>query len=278
MTYAPLVTERPAPGSDLRRFALFLDFDGTLVEIAGRPDGVVVDPSLPGVLARLREQLGGALAIVTGRAISDVDGFLTGLGLDICGLHGLERRVGNRISVPDGLVDLGADIAELEDRLAAYPGVLVENKKVGVAVHWRLAPAAEAEVRAIVDDLATRLGPGYRLQGGKAVLEIVPAAAGKGAGIEALMAAAPYQGRIPIFIGDDRTDEDGFRAISALGGISVKIGEGDTLAEHRLDSTDSLQAWLADWLVGTAGVGGLPRVMRHAGNGARPSAASGTNG
>lgn len=228
-------------------WALFLDFDGTLVDLAERPDAIVVAPGLTETLASLSAKLDGALAIVSGRAISDIDRYLAKAGLDVCGLHGLERRVGGSLARPDGLRDLGPDIAALRHRFADRPGIVVEDKGVGVTIHWRMAPEAEAEAAAAMAELAGRLGEGYRIQDGKAVREIVPAQAGKGAGIAAMMAAAPYRGRRPIFVGDDRTDEDGFSAVSAMDGETVKVGEGPTAARRRAATPAEIRAWLTNW-------------------------------
>lgn len=236
-----------APPPDAAGWALFLDFDGTLVDIAERPEAVVVEPGLRQALTGLQERLGGALAIVSGRTITDLDGLLPELGLDICGLHGLELRVGRHVSRPAGLAELGPEIEVLRARLAGYPGVVVESKGVGVAVHWRMAPEAAFEAASAAAELSGRLGPGYRLQDGKAVREIVPAHAGKGAGIRALMAEPPYLGRRPAFVGDDRTDEDGFAAVNALGGLSVKVGPGPTAARHRIANPAAFRAWLRLW-------------------------------
>jgi trehalose 6-phosphate phosphatase len=208
--------------------AAFFDFDGTLVDIADRPEAVVVDPAIPDLLTRLRAACGGALAIVTGRPVAAVDGFLPDLDLDSCGLHGLERRVGGRV-------------------LDAPPLPSVSRE----ADHWRMAPEAEGEARALVDDLLRRLGPEYRLQQGKAVCEVVPARAGKGEAIRALMAEPPYRGRVPVFFGDDVTDEHGFGMVNALGGVGVKIGPGDTAAAWRIESPSALRALLNRWLSGS---------------------------
>ena len=227
--------------------ALFLDFDGTLVDIAERPEAVIVEPDLPQVLARLHARLGGAVAIVTGRRVADIDVFLPGSPLDICGLHGLERRIGGRVMGQVELPDLDDEIGQLRTRLAGHAGVVVEDKRIGVAVHWRLAPDAEVDARAAVAALARRLGPAYRLQDGKAVMEIVPAGAGKGKAVRELMIRAPYASRRPVFVGDDRTDEGGFETANELGGISVKIGEGETLARRRIDSPSLFRSWLRGW-------------------------------
>jgi trehalose 6-phosphate phosphatase len=248
-----------APGeAEVAGSALFLDFDGTLVEIAATPDAVVVEPQLPGLLLALRDRLNGALAIVTGRALADVDHFLPGLELDACGMHGLQRRVAGEVSFPDDLADLSPSIDRLRTQLAGFPGLIIEDKRIGVAVHWRTAPEAEGEARAAIDALATELGAAYKIQEGKAVREVVPVRAGKGEGIRALMGTTRYAGRRPIFVGDDKTDEHGFAAVNELGGLTVKIGPGDTLARYRLSSPSDFRRSMAGWLDGSLDLTALP--------------------
>mgnify|MGYP000072928821 FL=1 len=240
------------------RFALFLDFDGTLVDIAERPDAIEVEPDLPALLSDLAASHGGALAIVSGRTVSDIDGFLRAEDLDICGMHGLERRVAGRFSRPPGLAGIAPQVAALRRAFADRPGVLVEDKEVGVALHWRMAPQAEAEAMAAMADLARELGPGYRIQDGKAVREIVPAASGKGGAIGDLMEQPPYRGRSPVFAGDDHTDEHGFEAVNALGGLSIKLGPGPTAATRRLEDAVAFRRWLRLWAAGRAALADLP--------------------
>lgn len=244
--------------SDDRRWALFLDFDGTLVEIAPTPDAVGVRPRIPALLGDLRHLLDGALAIVTGRPVADVERYLPGLPVDICGMHGLERRIGGRIVRPD-FPDLSAEIEALRERLSAHPGVLVEDKGIGVAVHWRLAPEAETAAQDALANLAARLGPGYRVQDGKAVRELVPGTSHKGLAIRDLMRAEPYAGRVPVFVGDDRTDEAGFAAVRDLGGVGIKVGPGETLASRRLDTPAALERLLESWAAGGVGMLDIPR-------------------
>lgn len=243
---------------ELADHAVFLDFDGTLVDIADRPDGVQVTPGLTELLSSLSVRMEGALAIVTGRMVEDIDHYLQPLSLDVCGMHGLERRVGGTLSLPEGLVELGPQIEALRAAFSRRPGVLVEDKRVGVVLHWRLAPEAEEDAKAAMAELAAELGPGYRLQDGKAVRELVPAASGKGEAIRALMERAPYGGRVPVFVGDDRTDEHGFEAVNDLGGVSVKIGPGPTVANRRLPDATSFREWLRAWEAGREGVESLP--------------------
>ena len=233
--------------------ALFLDFDGTLVDIAERPDAVRVEPGLPETLKVLSDRFGGALALVSGRTVQDIDGFLHDESLDICGMHGLERRVGGQLSRPPGLVEIGPQIESLRQAFADRPGILVEDKRIGVALHWRLAPDAEEEAMAAMARLATELGPGYRIQDGKAVREIVPAASGKGTAIRNLMEHPPYRGRVPVFAGDDKTDEHGFDAVNALGGVSIKLGPGETTASRRVPDAAGFRRWLRAWAEGGDG-------------------------
>jgi trehalose 6-phosphate phosphatase len=243
------------PGST-SNWALFLDFDGTLVDIAERPEAVTVDPGLPALLTRLRQSCGGALAIVTGRAVAAIEAFLPGLDLDICGLHGMERRVDGRIQrvAPPDLPALRAALPDLTERLSAIPGVLIEDKGESVALHWRLAPEAATRVQEAARSALRKLGPNFRLQDGKSVVEIVPEASGKGRAVEALLAMAPYRGRRPLFAGDDLTDENGFRAVEERGGLSIKIGTGDTIASRRVSSPAAFRAWLAEFAAQPAAV------------------------
>jgi trehalose 6-phosphate phosphatase len=238
-------TSRPADGE----WALFLDFDGTLVEIVERPEAVIVDPALGGALTRLRDQLGGALAIVTGRPIAVIDGFLAPLRFDVAGLHGVEHRLAGRLSPcrPDDHPRLRAAVTELPDRLPKHPGVLIEDKGCSVAVHWRLAPDVGDDAMQVMDEIAAMLGPEYRLQGGKAVAEILPSRAAKGAIIRHFLEQEPFRGRRPIFIGDDLTDERGFAAVNEIGGVSIRIGREPTSAHRRIESPAALRRVLASW-------------------------------
>jgi trehalose 6-phosphate phosphatase len=233
-------------------WAVFLDFDGTLVEIAPRPEAVRVAPDLPDLLTRLRDGCGGALAIVTGRAIPVIDGFLPGLDLDVCGLHGMERRRAGRTArvEVENLDAFRAAVPAVSARLAGLSDIVIEDKGESLALHWRLNPAAEPAIRAAGAELMARVGPAFRLQEGKAVIEIVPAVSGKGRAVEALMAEAPYRGRRPLFIGDDVTDEHGFAAVNALGGVAIKVGAGATAAGRRIADPAALRAWLARFALG----------------------------
>lgn len=230
-------------------YALFLDFDGTLAEIVERPDAVTVDPTLPGILTRLQERLGGALAIISGRPIAFLDQRLTPHEFDIAGLHGIEHRIGGKLSPcdPGEHPQLREMVARLNEAVAPKPGVLVEDKGCSVAIHWRLAPQEKEFALATAHAAVEALGGEYRVQHGKAVAEILPSAAGKGKVIERFMQQAPYEGRRPIFVGDDLTDENGFKTVNAQGGLSVRIGSGETIAKTRLATPADLRHALAKW-------------------------------
>ncbi len=236
--------------------ALFLDFDGTLVDIVERPDAVAVDPALPDALLRLQERLGGALAIISGRPIAFLDPHLAPHRFDIAGLHGLEHRIGGRLFLCDPAEHpaLREMVGRLAETVAQKPGILIEDKGCSVAIHWRLAPQEKDFALSAAQGAVEALGAGYRVQYGKAVAEILPAAAGKGKVIERFLQQAPYAGRRPIFAGDDLTDENGFMAVNAHGGLSIRIGGGETVARMRLPTPAALRQALFAWASG----GSLP--------------------
>ncbi len=230
--------------------ALFLDFDGTLVDIAPTPDAVVVSAALRDTLATLRERLGGALALVSGRRIETLDAFFAPLVFDAGGLHGLEIRMGGRMreQQPPGHRERLRAVAQmLERKLLAWPGALVEDKAHTLAVHWRLAPDLGPQMLEWLEEIAATLGPGFRIQRGKAVAEILPAHADKGCAIAAFLEKAPFAGRTPIFFGDDVTDEDGFRIVNAHGGYSVSVGQIRSAATFRLPDPHAVRERLARW-------------------------------
>jgi len=237
-------------------YALFLDFDGTLVDIAERPEDVMVAPSLPETLLRLQERLGGALAIVSGRPVAFLDHQFLPHRFDMAGLHGLEQRIAGNLHLcdPDEHPQLRRMIGRLKEVVGDKDGVLVEDKGCSVAIHWRLAPQEKEFVLTTAHAAVEALGSEYRLQHGKAVVEILPSAAGKGKVIERFLHSAPYKGRRPIFVGDDLTDENGFRTVNARGGLSVRIGAGETIAKVRLGTPADLRHCLSTW----ASDGSLP--------------------
>jgi trehalose 6-phosphate phosphatase len=224
------------------RHALFLDFDGTLAEIAERPDRVVVEASLPRTLESLSERLGGAVAIVTGRWLADVDGLLAPLMLAGAGLHGAEVREGGRVQVRE--VDGIAGIARaLRARFAGDGRILVEDKGAAVALHFRQAPERAAECVRVLRESAAQW-PGLEVVPGKMVIEARAYGSNKGVALRAIAGKAPFAGRTPVFVGDDVGDEDGFVAAAELGGYGVKVGDGPTLARYRCSDVTDVRAWL----------------------------------
>lgn len=228
-----------------REIALFLDFDGTLVEIAPSPDDVHLDRRVAPALDILRADLGGALALVSGRPISFLDAMLAPYRFDSAGLHGAQIRTDGEIrsqsEVPEAMHEATRDLVRFAN---SNVGIIVEDKRISIALHWRLAPHLKDEALALLRMIAARMGPGIRLQEGKAVAELVPAGASKGNAIAWMMRTAPYAGRIPVFIGDDITDEAGFEVVNAFGGISVRIGDGETCAAQRIGSPTQLRSIL----------------------------------
>lgn len=231
------------------RYALFLDFDGTLADIAPTPEAVSVEAGLPHTLHMLRAKLGGALAIISGRRIDSLDRFLAPFAFDAGGLHGLEIRVDWRLLERRAAGDdaLRAAATSLRKRLVAFPGAFVEDKEHTLAVHWRLAPEAGPALADVMEEIVAGLGAGWRLQAGKAVAEILPAWADKGAAVETLLEAPAYRGRTPIFFGDDVTDEDAIRIVNARGGLSVNVGPRPSAATFRLPDPAAARALLTRW-------------------------------
>jgi trehalose 6-phosphate phosphatase len=214
-----------ALSSYLQNGALFLDIDGTLLDLALTPDDIFVPPSLPQQLDMLSHRLGGALALVTGRGLSYADRLFAPYQFPIAGLHGAERRN------PDGSIfraEATAEFERLKTELRAetanWTGILIEDKGAAVAAHFRLAPARQPELTVLMERFVSRAGPDWTLQHGKMVVEIRPARASKGDALESFLATSHFHGRRPIAIGDDITDEAMFRAANRLGGYSIRVG------------------------------------------------------
>lgn len=220
--------------------ALFLDFDGTLVDIAPEPDAVVVPSGLVPTLAALQRYLGGAVAVVSGRPIREIDRFLAPLRLPVAGVHGAERR-----KAGGGFDCAGAHPLDAVERAAAALAagdarLLVEHKRASIALHYRQAPDREADCIEAMQAAVER-SPGLTLLRGKMVVEAKPGGASKGSAIEAYLREPPFAGRRPVFVGDDVTDEAGFAAVQRLGGLGVKVGEGATVARQRLADPGALR-------------------------------------
>lgn len=227
--------------------ALFLDFDGTLVELVERPDQVHLRPSTCRALSELSRLLGGALAIVTGREIASIDQFIGPLRLPVAGIHGLTRRDarGHVHMPPPNEAFLASANAALGVLAAREQGLLVEQKSRSVALHYRARPELEAHCLAAMEEIASEF-TGIVVKRGKMVVEAISDGADKGSAVVDFMAEQPFRGRRPVFAGDDVTDEDAFAAVNALGGISIKVGAGSTQAQYRAEGTEAFLAWLEE--------------------------------
>ena len=239
----------PGPGD---RWALFLDVDGTLVAIEPTPEAVRVEPALRLLLERLAAANDGALALVSGRSLASIDAVFQPLRLPAAGLHGWERRRGDGTLAPTA--EPTAILVPLRPMLLAFaaarPGLRVEDKGGSLALHYRLAPHYAAVVCQRAREIAAA-EPQLRLIEGRKVVEFVPRGSDKGAAIADFLAEPPFAGRMPVYAGDDTTDEDGFAAVNRLGGLSIKVANPETRgrhgsqARHRLPSIATLHAWLA---------------------------------
>jgi len=228
--------------------ALFLDLDGTLLEFALDPAEVHVPDRVHDILAHLPEATDGAIAFVSGRTLADLDRLLGAGRFPLAAVHGLQRRdakgkLSTAVADEADFDRMCRILAEIE---AEYPGTLLENKGVALALHYRQCAGLEATLVARVERGLDGMASGLKLLRGKMVLEVRPVGADKGTAIAAFMDEAPFAGKTPVFIGDDATDEDGFRVVNALGGISVKVDSGASCASYRLADTGAVLDWLQE--------------------------------
>lgn len=231
----------------LSGLAVFLDIDGTLLDIASKPDAVVVPPGLPAALRRMADRLGGALALVTGRPLEAVDRLFGDVAAAVSGLHGAEWRDGSGHVARAGTTpEFVAAKWRLREQAARWPGVVFEDKGAAFAAHYRLAPEQEMPLRDLMRELAEAVGEGWILQEGKQVLELRPRGRDKGDALTAFMALDAFAGRRPLAIGDDVTDEAMFAAANRLGGLSVRVGEEGvrSLAQRRVGSPSDVRGWI----------------------------------
>jgi len=233
-----------------RDWAFFLDLDGTLLEIEDTPDAVGIGPDEKVLVEKLVAGAGGAVAVISGRALGRIDQILAPLVLPAAGQHGAERRDAqgkrHRHRFPANVLRPVA--VGIRSFAAQHQGLVFEDKGASVALHYRKAPQLARAAQAAVREAAGPLGTQVEVQDGKMVVELKPAGCDKGKAIAQFMQEAPFAGRTPVFIGDDVTDEYGFRVVNAMGGHSIKVGEGPSVARWRLENPASTRAWLQAWL------------------------------
>lgn len=234
----------PAPPSTLPKPALFLDLDGVLAELAATPDAVVPDARRTEVLKALAPRLGGRVAIISGRTIAEIDRIAEDSMASASGVHGLERRRADgsflRAEPDEGVREA---VEAFEDFARTRPGVIVENKTIAAGLHFRGAPDAAPDAERLTRRLADETG--LTLQPGNMVIELKTPGASKGTALKAFMAEAPFAGATPVMLGDDLTDEHGFRAAAELGGFGVLVGPPrETAARYGLPDVTAVLAWL----------------------------------
>jgi trehalose 6-phosphate phosphatase len=226
-------------------WCLFLDVDGTLVELTETPFETHVDAELKTLLHEVAERLGGAVALVSGRSIEYLDALFAPLPLPAAGLHGVERRKASGVMHGASFVDSQLDPARAAFKLLVqtYPGTLLEEKGRTVAMHFRMAPEAEPSVRKAVYAVAAQLGTNYHVQEGNMMLEIKPRGFTKAAAIKAFLQEPPFSGRKPVFAGDDLTDQDGFKTVEEHGGISIAVGDR-VHGQYCVENPAAVRRWL----------------------------------
>jgi len=232
------------PALDLSRSALFLDIDGTMLDIAAAPHQVHVPPELPAELARISELCGGALALISGRAIEDIDRLFQPNRFPAAGAHGaqLRRTQGgtiDRVSRP-----IPEALRESFCALASGSGTFIEDKGATLALHYRLAEHAPFDEKKISALQKQAGNSGFGVLNGKKVLELTPLGVDKGIAIRAFMAKPPFQGRQPVFAGDDWTDAHGFAVLEELGGVGITVGARFAGAKYCAERPSVVRAWL----------------------------------
>jgi trehalose 6-phosphate phosphatase len=234
--------------------ALFLDVDGTLLDLAARPDDVVVPGGLVTTLAGIEHKLAGALALISGRSIDDVDQLFAPLRLRVSGVHGAEIRFdpdGSRgPAVTSGLPQ--SLLTALRRAAEPFPGVFVEDKRFSFTVHYRLAPSAEGPLRKIVKELVGSVSTRVDIMDAHCAIEIKSPCFDKGGAIATYLSTPTFRGRRPIFVGDDTTDESGFALVSERGGCAYSVGRPRPGAIGSFSAPQAVRAWLAEFARGSA--------------------------
>jgi trehalose 6-phosphate phosphatase len=228
---------------------LFLDVDGTLLDLAARPDDVVTPAGLITILAQAERKLDGALALISGRSIDDVDHLFAPLRLRTSGVHGAEIRVDPDAPItPTTAGDLPRSLlVALRNAVAPFVGVFVEDKRFSFTVHYRLAPSAERPLRTIVKELVDTLPMPIAVMDAHYAIEIKSPSFNKGGAIAAFLSTSTFEGRRPIFVGDDTTDESGFALVTARGGLAYSVGRPRPAAINAFSGPRAVREWLAEF-------------------------------
>ncbi|MFZ0602399.1 MAG: trehalose-phosphatase [Roseiarcus sp.] len=236
------LTERPS--------ALFLDVDGTILDLAERPDDVVTPPGLVAALVRTEHKLAGALALISGRPIAELDRLFDPLRFRASGVHGAEMRFepgGPSISAR-GARELPQSLwTDLTRVVATFPGALVENKRFSFAVHYRLAPESERPLREAIMRLADSSHVAVEVMNAHQAIELKAPGSDKGGAIASFLSTPAFRGRTPIFVGDDTTDESGFAVVAARGGYAFSVGAWRPGASATFPRPSAVRAWLAEY-------------------------------
>jgi len=256
---------------DPQTIAFFFDFDGTLADIADDPASVVLLSETRNALAELSRLSGGALAVISGRPLQQLDRFLHPLKFPLSGVHGLERRdaAGRLHTTPFDSTDLSKMVNEITRFADSHEGLMAEAKPGSVALHYRRNPEMEADSVLLATRLASTV-PGVTLMRGKMVVELRLGGRSKGDAVLDFMTEPPFEGRRPLYAGDDVTDEDAFHRVAAMNGITVKIGGGKTLARWRAADAAAFRRWLSRIVSGRGLKAGIPRGILEPADAAAP--------
>lgn len=242
------MSKSPPPPS--LHWAYFLDVDGTLIEYAPTPDSILVDTELLRLITTLHRACAGAVALVSGRSLTDLNARLGMAAIPMAGLHGLEWQLtAGKIHRHPAVRDLHAIEKALGDLQQRHDNLVIEHKGNTIALHYRNAPRLGSYLHRWVRRLVERSDLGLHIQPGKRVIEIKPAGRDKGNAIETFMTLPPFAGRKPVFVGDDLTDEHGFAMVNRVGGTSIKVGRGKSIATYRLRNVVAVRDWLSLALV-----------------------------
>jgi trehalose 6-phosphate phosphatase len=226
---------------------LFLDLDGTLLALRDDPTSIRADAALLALLRACAARLGGALAIISGRPIADLDACFEPLRFAAAGIHGLERRGADGLitRLPVDTVKLHGTARQLAAAMQDMPMSQLEDKGASLALHWRRAPQHAPALRQLAAHTLQQLGTAFRLMEGNCVVELLPRTANKGEAVRAFLRDAPFHGRRPVYVGDDLTDMPGFAAAREAGGYGIAV-DGRVSAEYRLADVDAVRAWLGE--------------------------------